>query len=82
MDSSKSVETNHTIDETIDPSNNNLDSNGIPIVGSETVINSQASLPTSDIIITFSLPTSDVVTTDEGKLPESQPASPKTESKW
>ena len=71
MNSSEFVETNHTIDETIDPSNSNLDSNGVPIMGSETIVNSQASLPTSDVVIT-----------DEGKLPGSQPASPKTESKW
>ena len=71
FDISNNVETNHTIDETIDPANNNLDKNGVPIMGSETIINSQASLPTSDVIIT-----------DEGELPGSQPASPKTESKW
>ena len=64
------VEENHTIDETIDLIGENLDNNGVPIMSTETVVNSQKSLPTSEVIIT-----------DEGELPGSEPASPKTESK-
>ena len=65
------VEANHTIDKTIDPIGDNLDNNWVPIMSSETIINSQTSLPTSDVVIT-----------DKEELPGSEPASPKTESKW
>ena len=65
------VEENHTIDESIAIVGDNLDNDGVPIMSTETTINSQESLSTSDAVIT-----------EEQGLPESEPVSPKTEGKF
>ena len=64
-------EENHTIDETVESTANNLDNQGVPIMSVETIVTNQSP---SSLLVTAS-----GVTTADNNLITSPPATPNTE---